>query len=391
MRIIRPKRKNPGDKTLIDEEERIEDISFNVFKFGTRTRPQDPRRITIICCFNEFGCETVGTMYCLPQILQANAGRYFIAVGWYGREYLYRHLVDEFWEIKEEHQWLREHSRAFSHQSKNLTKVEEAFQQYGRVYKCADVGNIAVSDKCNKCGDIWYYVSKRDQCEKCESTDITRAVFSDVPKFKKRAIRIPRPTENKLAEMDKYVKPNSVGIFARNRRYYGRNLSAEFYIELIKLLEDMGYSPIWLGEKQTTLSCPVDHIVDFSRMEESRDLENTLAIISKLRFTIQFWTASTRLAGMLGVPYILFESPDQIFGKGQEGIRRKLCDVGPSKLVIAHYLHVNEHHDESLQIVKKAVNELESQNYKNILDLLKNDSGTKALIDLDKNKLKGMK
>jgi alkanesulfonate monooxygenase SsuD/methylene tetrahydromethanopterin reductase-like flavin-dependent oxidoreductase (luciferase family) len=47
-----------------------------------------------------------------------------------------------------------------------------------------------------------------------------------------------------------YLKPNSVGIFARGRAMYGRNLSPEFYVNLIKMLEDLGYNPIWLGEKQ---------------------------------------------------------------------------------------------------------------------------------------------
>jgi hypothetical protein len=41
--------------------------------------------------------------------------------------------------------------------------------------------------------------------------------------------------------------------------------------------------------------------------------------MTNLQFTIQFWTASTRLASMMGVPWILFESPDQIAGNGQEG------------------------------------------------------------------------
>jgi hypothetical protein len=43
--------------------------------------------------------------------------------------------------------------------------------------------------------------------------------------------------------------------------------------------------------------------MDFSRLPEARDLELTLAIISQLQFTVQFWTASTRLAAMVGTPF----------------------------------------------------------------------------------------
>ena len=62
-------------------------------------------------------------------------------------------------------------------------------------------------------------------------------------------------------------------------------------------------------------------------MPNARDLEQTLAIVCGCEFPVQFWTASTRLAGVMGVPYLLFESPDQIWGQGQEGYRRNLCDL----------------------------------------------------------------
>ena len=67
----------------------------------------------------------------------------------------------------------------------------------------------------------------------------------------------------------------------------------------------MDYNPIWLGEKQSTLACPVSDVVDMTRKPEARDLELTLAIVSQLEFTIQFWTASTRLSALVGTPYLV--------------------------------------------------------------------------------------
>jgi hypothetical protein len=98
--IVKPKKFNPVDKILADEEPMVSDVSFNIFKFNNRPKPIDPKDILIICCFSEFGCETVGVMYCIPRLLQKYSGKYVICVGWYGRDYLYRHLADEFWELK---------------------------------------------------------------------------------------------------------------------------------------------------------------------------------------------------------------------------------------------------------------------------------------------------
>ena len=133
---------------------------------------------------------------------------------------------------------------------------------------------------------------------------------------------------------------------------------------------------IWLGEKQSTLPCPVDHVMDFSRMPESRDLEKTLAIICNLEFTIQFWTASTRLAGLMGVPFLLFESPEQICVSlsglmgAQEGKRLELTSFGPKKVVLAHYTSVLQQQDEALKIVDRAISEMNEGNYDEMLGMV---------------------
>ena len=106
-------------------------------------------------------------------------------------------------------------------------------------------------------------------CPKCGSDQVNHGLLNDIPYHKKLAIQIPRPSLNSIAKAKSYLKPDPVGIFARGRLCYGRNLPADFYVSLIKLLEDRGYNPIWLGEKQSVLPCPVPHITDFSRLPEA--------------------------------------------------------------------------------------------------------------------------
>jgi hypothetical protein len=366
--LLRSSLRNPGDGKPSDKEEHLEDIKFNVFKFNSSVRPNDPRRVMIICCFSEFGCETVGAMYCIPRIIAEHPGRYVIIAGWYGRDYLYRHLADEFWEIKPEHMWLREKSRAFHYESANLASLEKSLENFGVVVPSDYVGHLAISARCASCGLLWNTVYAdgvydKNTCFYCSSESVIWPILGDVNYWKPRAVRIPFPS-NKKAEFTKsLVGDNAVGVFARGRKCYGRNLQPEFYDSLISMLQDMGYSPVWLGEKKSILPCPRNDIVDFSIMDEARDLETTFALIRNCRFTIQFWTASSRLSGMMGVPYLLFESPDQIWGKGQEGIRRNLCDFGPRKLSINHYLSIYNDNLGGMKIVRDCLEEMLEGNY----------------------------
>lgn len=377
--IIKPKRLNPGDKKVIEEEPIVSNVSFNVFKFNNRPKPVDRREIVIICCFSEFGCETVGVLYCLPRLLQMYQGKYIICVGWYGRDYLYKHLVDEFWELKEEFQWLREYARAFHNESKNLKRIEEALRENGNLVPSDRMGYFAVGNVCNKCKHMWSDTTPCEKCIKCGEVDIVPSLFGNVNYWKQKVRRIPIPSEAVLNIADGYVGPNPVGVFARARKCYGRNLQPEFYVKLIGLLRELGYTPIWLGEKQSTLECPVSDVIDFSRRAESRNLDLTLAILHKCKFTIQYWTASTRLASMMGTPYILFESPDQIWGQGQEGFRRKLCDLGPSKLVISHYNRIYEDNDDGISLTRRAIKEVEAANYEDIFGALETDNAAQAM------------
>lgn len=371
MKLVKTTRRNPGDGKLVAKEELIPDIKFHKHKFNNRPKPTDKRRILYITNFSEFGCESLALLYCIPKIIQQYPGAYVICVGWYGREYLYRHLVDEYWELQEEFQWLREYTSAFRHTSKNIAKLEEHLKTEGNLYPGVSMGRICLGNTCRDCKHFWGSEREDAKCEKCNSEQIDRALLADIPYHKRFAVQVPRPSMKMLTAAKKYLKSNPVGIFARGRVMYGRNLRPEFYVELIKRLEDQGYNPIWLGEKQSVLPCPVDHITDFSRLPEARNLELTLAIISQLRFTVQFWTASTRFASMMGVPWILFESPDQIVGQGQEGKRIALTtDHNKKKLVLCQYHTVMENEDKAQDLVKRAIDEMHLDNWDDIVGLV---------------------
>jgi predicted Zn-ribbon and HTH transcriptional regulator len=350
------------------KEIKLNELNFNKFKFNKRKIPKDKNRIIFIDCFGEFGCESVALMFCIPRIIQRHPGAYFICVGWYGREYLYRHLVDEFWEIKEEFQWLREYANAFNNSSKNLAKLNSNLKNFGIIYDSKSMGSICLSRACRSCKNVWGDLKSDTPCPKCNSLDIEQGILHDIPYHKRLAVQIPRPSINHLNLAKKYLKPNSVGIFARGRALYGRNLPLDFYEKLIVLLKKNDFNPIWLGEKQSVLPCPVNDIIDFSRLPEARDLELTLAIIANLEFTIQFWTASTRLSSMVGTPWILFESPDQIVGHGQEGMRIALTtDFNKKKLVLANYKNVLEKQEETLFYVDKSIKEIYQNNWEDVI------------------------
>lgn len=364
----------PGDKKKIKPEANLDSVEFNIFKFNNRTRPKDKKKIIILFSFYEFGTEVLSALYCFPRFIHLNPGYYVIVAGWYGREYLYRHLADEFWELKEEYQWLREYADSYRHDSKNLKILSDKLSEMGVLATGKEMSHFCLGHRCLDCNH--YFMTQEyfnPICAKCQSANLSRPLLSDVKRHRKLIHPLPVPSIKMLAKAKQYLKPNPVGIFARGRTRYGRNLQPEFYVKLIKLLEHMGYNPIWLGEKQSILPCPVDHIVDFSRMPESRDLELTLAIVSQLKFTIQYWTASTRLASMVGTPWILFESPDQLVGHGQEGIRIALTtDWNKKKIVLANYMDVFENHEMTLGLTQKSIQEIQQQDFSTIVGMVEN-------------------
>jgi hypothetical protein len=386
MRLLTSCRRNQGDGKLLPREFLYNEINFRKYKFNNRPKPENINRILIITCFSEFGCETIGLMYCIPMLIANNPSAYVICVGWYGREYLYRHLVDEFWEIEESAMCLREYANAFINSSINIRRIEKSLDKYGMVFKGASLGYLCVGNTCEVCKKMWASADVDKGCPICHSMKVKKGFLSDVSNHRENAVKIPFPCQKVQERARKYLKENSVGIFARSRKAYGRNLPSEFYINLIKNLEKKGYNPIWLGEKQSVLPCPVDHIVDFSRMPESRDLELTLAIISNLKFTVQFWTASTRLASIIGIPWILFETPDQIAGNGQEGKRIALTtDSNKKKLILAHYFNVLENQDRALKVLDEAIDEMCQNNWDDVLGLIEDEGIVNDMLKKQEN------
>jgi predicted Zn-ribbon and HTH transcriptional regulator len=385
VRLVKPKQYNSGQNAVIEKEPVVSKITFTEWKFTNRPRP-NKKDILVISGFGEFGCETIGVMYSIPAIMAENPDKYIIIMGWYGRAYLYRHLADEFWEIGEEFQWLREYARAFYHTSKNLQLLEEQASRYGKVVFSRDLARYVVGNTCKDCGGVWGgELGDKLKCRYCKSENVETSVFSNIAKWKKRAVKIPEPSAEKMQAALKYVPENNmVGVFARGRVCYGRNLQPEFYKGLVHLLRDMGYEPIWLGEKQTTQPCPVEDVLDFSRMSESRDMELTVAIISRLKFTVQFWTASTRLSSIVETPYLLFESPDQIFGRGQEGYRRELFDFGKRKLAVCHFLNVFNDNKAGLGLTRRCIEEMAAGNYEDVFALLEVEEVAKHLKNSNK-------
>lgn len=365
-------------------EQKLDQISFTVHKFNKRPKPKDRSRILIISCLSEFGCEIVGRLYCIPRLLKRFPGRYIVIMGWHGREYLYKHIADEFWEMDESYMWLRDHTYAFHHISENLDNLEKAAAIHGSVVPASMLGKYLIGNYCPTCGKFWNeWRSSTKECPACKSTVVTNSILGSTELYKKTACRVPKPRQEVVDWAKSIMKPKTVAIFARGRKTYGRNLTPEFYVQLISLLESMGYNCIWLGEKQSTQACPVDHVYDFSRAEEARDLEKTLAIVSQCEFTIQFWTASSRLAGLMGVPYILFESPEQIYcsgyNPGQEGKRLELTTFGPRKVVLSHYLNSLADLNLTLEFVAKAIEELKTGNTEDMIGLVENLESTTML------------
>ena len=384
-KFVVPTTYNAGDRKEIDTEAAIDDVKFKIIKFNSRYRPQ-PSQTVIIPAFSEFGCETLIPLYAIPKLIQERYnGKYVIVMGWHGREFLYKHLVDEFWEIDDDHQNLREHCRAFHHISSILAKVEKHASEFGKVITTEEVSNIftypeivscLVNVKGSTCTGRVSRFADYQQCLKCGSKYLPPGFFNDCNRAKKHVKWLPNPNKDKMERAKNELLPNAIGITARARKCYGRNLPSEFYQNLINLVRDLGYNPVWLGEKSTTLPCPDENVF----CPPPSDFEQTLAYVSHMAFTIQFWTASTRLAGLVGTPYILMESPDQIFGTGQEGYRLHLTTKGNKKLILSHYRKVLENPDKALEVCKKAILDVKSNDFSTIMGLVDSEAAIQGTI-----------
>lgn len=344
------------------KEKRIDNFLFNVYKF---TKKNKLDKVLIITNFCEMGVETLACGYSIPQLLQIFNGYYVIVVGWTGREYFYRHLADEFWELKDSNYWLKDSCNAFHTKSKNIDLLENKLKDFGILIKSQYLGNFLITYVCKKCFRSSYRFF--NLCS-CGSNNISPPLLENISN-KKFLRSIPKPRDYYINEVKKLIPNNSVAIFARNRKTYGRNLSKNFYIKLNELLVYNNFTPVYLGENCSSLK--MENCIDFSSTKMVKDLEFTLSVLSCVNFSVQLWTASTRLSSIVGTPFILVESADQIALRGQEGARiAASSDFNKKKIILSNYISFLNNVDKGLKSIEKAIDEIKIDNWNYIYDFI---------------------
>lgn len=342
-------------------------LKKNIFK------KSESKKILIITNFSEFGVETLACLYSIPVIKHSHEDYKIIIVGWSGREYLYRHLAHEFWELDKKFYELKDFSNAFVNNSKNIKNLEKELSKLGKLISTGVLGNFFVAKTCKICLNSW----KEDSisCNRCGSKKISLPILETLDKSLLHEIPLP-PEDNKIKKL---IPKNSVAIFARNRKTYGRNLPKEFYLKLNQLLKKNNLVPIYLGENSTTLN--MEDCLDFSKTKNVDQLEFTLNILLNVKFSIQFWTASTRLSSITKTPFILVESPDQMAYVAQELQRIALTtDFNKKKIIISHYIDFVENQEEGLSLIQRAITELNDNNWDFIMGMAKNKSLISSII-----------
>ena len=89
---------------------------------------------------------------------------------------------------------------------------------------------------------------------------------------------------------------------------------------------------------------------------------------------------------MMGTPWILFESPDQIVGNGQEGKRIILTtDNDKKKLVLSNFFTVVENQDKTLDFLGRAIDEINENNWEDIVGLVEDEATVTQMLQKMKN------
>lgn len=340
----------------------ISKIQFNELVFNKHVFVEDNefKKKMFFLSFGEFGCETLLPTFLIPRV-SANFPEYRkIIIGWSNREYLYRELCDEYWELDPKHMVLKNVSYAFENTSIELKSLYKRLLPLGIVIDGTKIGKLCVKARCKKCsfefeadrGDIY--------CAKCYSENIEKSLFQGSKIYKKYAAPLPNIRKEFIDFADGYIPDNTVALFARNRKTYGRNLSFDHYEKTIDRLISLGYNIVLLGESVSSYNLKNNKIINFMDHEFAGNLEAAFAIVNRCVFSLQFFTASSRISSILNKPFILFESVDQIYGRGQEGIRLSLMtkNYNNKKIVLANYLDVAENTNESIDLMEQAVQEL---------------------------------
>ena len=325
--------------------------------------------------FGEFGCETLLPTFLMPRVNNNFPEYRKVVVGWSNREYFYRDLCDEYWELDPQYMSLKNNSHAFENTSVELASLYKRLTPLGIVVDGTKIGKLCVKARCKKCsfefeadrGDIY--------CMKCYSESIERSLFQGAKIYKKYAVPLPSINKQLIDFANNYIPDNTVALFARNRKTYGRNLSTDHYDKIIDMLISQGHNVVLLGEAVSSHNLNNKKIINFMNHELAGNLEAAFAIVDRCVFSLQFFTASTRISSFLSKPFVLFESASQIYGKGQEGIRLSLTtkNYNNKKLVLANFIDVLENTDESLVLAEQAIHELTEENKADDLIMNPND------------------
>lgn len=326
---------NFQDGNIFQVEKLLNEVKFIRYIYKQSNKPR-----LFVNCLVEFGCEALLPHFILHHLVTSNSKFHIVFLGWKGREYFYKDYADEFWEIDSEYMFLRDYVRAFTNVSKNIRNIEESFKSYGTVFSSKFLGNYFLESCCSVCKAKIGTCKKLPKCPKCGSIRFINSLFADLHTTKNRYRPISLPRSNFLSWAKSLIKKPTIAIFARNRKTYGRNLPEAFYIKMIESIRQRNYEVIWLGEKTSSLDCPVSDVFELSRSEYADNLEACTALVSLCKATFQAWTASTRFSQITNTPFFLVESPDQIYGNGQEGKRLYLLtqDLAKKKIFLSNYI-----------------------------------------------------
>ncbi len=375
-RVYFNNRINYSDGQSLSKELALDKLEFNRSIFTDKTG-----KYLFVFALVEFGCELFLPHYFLKKLRTQYSESKMVVIAWAGRSFLYKNFADEVWEIKDNYMWLRETVRAFLHVSKNIKKLENHLRTYGDIFPSSKFGNMVLENKCNKC-QAAFGSDKKILCPMCHESDVRLSMFADLNNAKNNFNPISYEDENIKLWAKRNMPQNAIAIFARNRKTYGRNLPKLFYINLIDRLIQHGYNPVWFGEKQSSMPCPNESIFDFSKLPEAKNLQYTLCCLETCAASFQAWTASTRLSQIANIPYVLVETPDQIYGRGHEGKRLFLFsnDLSKQKIVLCNYNKTMENQSMFLTLCEKSIlQHIEDKDNSDILGLVDNEDQAKLL------------
>ena len=314
--------------------------------------------------FAEFGCESLIPTFLIPRI-NTGFNRYRkIVLGWSGREYFYRNVCDEFWELDEKFMALKNESYAFKNISREIIALNKRLSNLGIVINGDKMGNLCLNCRCQDCSEEFYRDRGDISCIKCGSNRVIKSLLQGCKEYKK-SISPLSPIGDKYVEWANSIIPvKSVALFARNRKTYGRNLPENFYDKIIDLIISMGYNVVLLGEPISSYNIQSPKIINLFNTEYAGNLEAAFAAVNKCDFSIQFYTASTRISSLLDKPFILVESPDQLFGRGQEGRRLSLMtkNYSKKKFIVSNFSDVLDNFDKFFTIFKDAAEDFVFKN-----------------------------